>query len=101
MPVLTSNETVQRLEKMGIHALRCRSFSKAETIFRDQLDILKDFPYTDEVTLAMALNNLALALEFQGKDRPADTARRASLQIAFATPTNLTHLKAPSSLVAR
>ena len=52
MAVLTSNERVHRLEKLGMQALRSRSFAQAEAIFRDQLAILKDFRYVDELSLA-------------------------------------------------
>ena len=86
MPVLTSNERVQRLEKQGLQALRNRTYDKAEAIFRDQIAILRDFRYTDEITVAIALNNLGLALELQGKARyeqPAD--KRANLHIAYET----------------
>jgi len=86
MAVLTSNERVQRLEKLGLQALRSRSYGEAESIFRDQLAMLKDFRYTDELSLAIALNNLALALELQGKKHRADNLRRASVQIACGTP---------------
>ncbi|MBU6455794.1 MAG: hypothetical protein KGS72_28750 [Cyanobacteria bacterium REEB67] len=86
MAILTSNERVQRLEKLGLQALRNRFFAKAEVIFRDQLAILEDFRYTDEVALAIAQNNLGLALELQGKSRYADQSQssvRANLHIAY------------------
>jgi hypothetical protein len=88
MAILTSNERVQRLEKLGLQALRNRSFAKAETIFRDQLAILGDFRYTDEVALAIAQNNLGLALELQGKSRYVEQGQgtaRANLHIAYET----------------
>ena len=90
MAILTSNERVQRLEKLGLQALRSRSFAEAENIFRDQLAILKDFRYTDDVALAIALNNLGLALELQGKVRQAEphqSAIRPNLHIAYETTT--------------
>ena len=52
MAVLTANELVQRPEKLGMQSLRSRSFARAEAIFRDQLAILKDFRYVDELSLA-------------------------------------------------
>jgi hypothetical protein len=86
MPVLTSNERVQRLEKQGLQALRNRTYDKAEAIFRDQLAILRDFRYADEVTVAIALNNLALAMELQGKPRYENhVEKRANLHIAYDT----------------
>ena len=100
MPVLTSNENVQRLERLGMQALRSRSFAKAECIFRDQVAMLKDFRYTDELSLAITLNNLALALELQGKTQRADNLRRASLQIAAETINPVPCMRPPISLVA-
>ncbi|MFA6208180.1 MAG: hypothetical protein WCT03_26130 [Candidatus Obscuribacterales bacterium] len=80
--VLTSNERVQRLEKQGLEALRSRSFAKAEKIFIEELAMLRDFRHIDELSLAMALNNLSLALALQGKSYRAENLRRTSLQIA-------------------
>jgi len=100
MAVLTSNERVHRLEKLGMQALRSRSFAQAEAIFRDQLAMLKDFRYADELSLAITLNNLALALELQGKSRRADNLRRASLQIASETLNAVPYICPPVSLVA-
>jgi len=100
MAVLTSNENVQRLERLGMQALRSRSFAKAETIFRDQLAMLKDFRYADELSLAITLNNLALALELQGKNQRAENLRQASLQIAAETLTSVPYIRPPISLVA-
>ena len=99
MAVLTSNERLQRLEKLGMHALRTRSFIKAEELFRAQLEILKDFPYIDDVTLAMAINNLALSLEFQGKNQHAESARRVRLQIAHSTTRKAPLASPPMSLL--
>lgn len=81
--VLTSNERVQRLEKQGLEALRSRAFVKAEKIFIEELAMLRDFRHTDELSLAMALNNLSLALALQGKNYRAENLRRTSLHIAF------------------
>ena len=72
MAVLTSNENVQRLERLGMQALRCRSFARAEGLFREQLAMLRDFRYADELSMAITLNNLALALQLQGKNQRAD-----------------------------
>lgn len=80
--VLTSNERVQRLEKQGLEALRSRAFAKAEKIFIEELAMLRDFRHTDELSLAMALNNLSLALALQGKNYRAENLRRTSLHIA-------------------
>ncbi len=100
MAILTSNERLQRLEKLGVQALRSRSFVKAEAIFRDQLAMLKDFRYADEVSMAITLNNLALALELQGKNQRADNLRRANLQIASETLNTVPYICPPISLVA-
>jgi hypothetical protein len=89
MSVLTSNERVQRLERAGLQFLRCRLFADAEEAFRDQLAILRDFRYVDELSLIITLNNLALSLELQGKHRQAELIRKTSSasQVEFASST--------------
>ena len=100
MAVLTSNENVQRLERLGMQALRSRSFVKAEAIFREQLAMLKDYRYVDELSLAITFNNLALALELQGKNQRAENLRRASLQIATEKLASVPYILPPISLIA-
>ncbi len=83
MSILTSNERVQRLEKTGLQFLRRRLFAEAEGVFRDQLAILRDFRYVDELSLIIALNNLALSLELQGDYRQAEVIRKTNSTLQF------------------
>jgi len=83
-----------------MQALRCRSFARAEGLFREQLAMLRDFRYADELSMAITLNNLALALQLQGKNQRADNLRRASLQIASETVIAVPYIAPQASLIA-
>lgn len=70
--ILTSNERVQRLDALARKAFAERNFIKAESIWKEQIEMLESFKHVDDLSMAMALYNLALTLNCQGRVREAE-----------------------------
>lgn len=65
--VLTSNERVRRLETLARQAFAERNFIKAESIWKEQIEMLESFRHVDDIIMVSALNNLALVIRCQGR----------------------------------
>lgn len=100
MAVLTSNERIRRLEDMGLQALRERSYAKAEKIFTEVLTMLNDFRYADELTIALAMSNLAITHAMQGQHSSAERLREKSLEIASSGDKKRPYISSVASLLA-